>query len=424
MDIINTLDLIRIKQSILRKIDKEIVSHGIETAYIVCMLADELGYSKDEIYYFAIVSCMHDIGAYKTEELNKIKQFEVVNTTRHSIYGYVIFNNNNITKDMASSVLYHHHSYKNRNNHIPEIEISKLAFLIGLGDRISILCNLLNYDEDKITDFIYKMNKDFFDPKYIDVLYRLIESKGLINQIISGDCRKYLLEIMKNAKLDMQLIKEYLLFLPISIDFFSFETSLHTVSVSSVAKKICDYMKLDQAYKEKIEIGAHLHDLGKVCIPKNILEKEDKLTKEEFEIMKKHVSHTREILEDARIDEELINLACNHHERLDGSGYSKGLKENDLSLGDRIISISDIFCALTENRHYKKPFSKDKVLKILCNMVESSYIDKEVVDIVCRNYDEFLEFVNQNRKAYEKCLKNMILEYNDITTKMDNLQIH
>lgn len=418
MDIINTLDLIRIKQSILRKIDKEIVNHGIETAYIVCMLADELGYSKDEIYYFAIVSCMHDIGAYKTEELNKIKQFEVVDTTRHSIYGYVIFNNNNITKHMASSVLYHHHSYKNKNNHIPKIEISKLAFLIGLADRISILCKLLNYDEDKITSFIYKMNKDFFDPKYIDVLYGLIESKGLINKIVSGGYRKHLLELIKNKKLDMQLIKEYLLFLPISIDFFSFETSLHTVSVSSAAKKICDYIKLDQGYKEKIEIGAYLHDLGKVCIPKYILEKE------EFEIMKKHVSYTREILEDARIDEELINLSCNHHEKLDGSGYSKGLKENDLSLGDKIISISDIFCALTENRHYKKSFSKDKVLKILCNKVESNYIDKEVVDIVYRNYDEFLAFVNQSRKAYEKYLKNMILEYNDITTQMDNLQIH
>lgn len=424
MDIINTLDLIRIKQSILRKIDKEIVNHGIETAYIVCMLADELGYSKDEIYYFAIVSCMHDIGAYKTEELNKIKQFEVVDTTRHSIYGYVIFNNNDITKHMASSVLYHHHSYKNKNNHIPKIEISKLAFLIGLADRISILCKLLNYDEDKITNFIDKMNKDFFDPKYIDVLYRLIESKGLINKIVSGGYREHLLELIKNKKLDMQLIKEYLLFLPISIDFFSFETSLHTVSVSSAAKKICDYIKLDQEYKEKIEIGAYLHDLGKVCIPKYILEKEDKLTKEEFEIMKEHVSYTREILEDARIDEELINLACNHHEKLDGSGYSKGLKENDLSLGDKIISISDIFCALTENRHYKKSFSKDKVLKILCNMVESNYIDKQVVDIVYRNYDEFLAFVNQSRKAYEKYLKNMILEYNDITTQMDNLQIY
>lgn len=183
---------------------------------------------------------------------------------------------------MGLSVLYHHHSYKNKNKHIPEIEISKLAFFIGLADRISILCNLLNYDEDKITNFIYKMNKDFFDPKYIDVLYRLIESKGLINKIVSGDYRKHLLELIKNKKLDMQLIKEYLLFLPISIDFFSFETSLHTVSVSSAAKKICDYMKLDQEYKQKIEIGEYLHDLGKVCIPKHILEKEDKLTKEEF----------------------------------------------------------------------------------------------------------------------------------------------
>jgi putative nucleotidyltransferase with HDIG domain len=268
------------------------------------------------------------------------------------------------------------------------------------------------------------MDNNSFNQNHIEILHDLIKNKGLIKKIISGKYEKYIWEIMQSVELDIELIKEYLLFIPLSIDFFSFETSLHTVSVSCMANRICSKMDLNYAYKEKIEIGAYLHDLGKVCTPKHILEKKDKLTKEEFEIMKQHVCYSREILEDACIDEELINLECNYHEKLDGSGYSKGLKEDDLSVGDKIISISDIFCALTEKRHYKKSFSKDKVLEILYDMVDSNYIDKSIVEIVSTNYDEFLEFVNINRRDYENSLEEMLQDYNYITSKIDKLDIH
>lgn len=91
--------------------------------------------------------------------------------------------------------------------------------------------------------------------------------------------------------------------------------------------------------------GALLHDIGKVSTPVEILEKPGKLTSEEFEVMKKHVTETRKIL-DGYVNPKAYRIAVRHHEKLDGSGYPLGLKAEDLSLEERICAISDIVSAL------------------------------------------------------------------------------
>lgn len=423
MEIISAVDLFKINQSILKRIDKYVVNHGEETAYIAYKIAQELGYSNDKIDIIIRIAILHDIGAYKTEGIKNFKKFEISNTGRHSIYGYIILNNSKLFKEMSEAVLYHHHSYKNKDKFIKGIEIPKEAFLIGIADRVSILCSLLNYDEKRIIDDLKGLNKNIFEPSHVDALFRLIESEGLISDIVNATYKLKLNKRLESIKLNLDKAKEYLIFLPLSIDFFSFETSIHTVSVSSISKKICEEMNLNEEYKNKIEIGAYLHDLGKVCTPKHILEKEGKLTENEFEIMKQHAVYSRDILEEAGINKELINLACNHHERLDGSGYPRGLKEDELSIGDRVISISDIFCALTEKRIYKNPFSKDEVLNILYSMCNSNYIDRNLVKIVDHNYEKFLECIVENRNNYEKILNDMVKAYNYIAIEMDSLCI-
>jgi len=423
MEIISAIDLFKINQAILKKIDKDLVNHGEETAYIAYKIAKELGYSNDKIEQIIRVSILHDIGAYKTEEIKNLKKFEVSNTGRHSIYGYIILNNSKIFKEMSDAVLYHHHPYKKKDKFVKGMKVPQEAFLIGLADRVSIFCTLLNYDEKRIINNLQRLNKSLFKPSHIDALFRLIKKEGLINDIGNSTYKLKLNKKLESIKINLDNAKKYLIFLPLSIDFFSFETSIHTVSVSSIAKKICEKMNLSEEYKNKIEIGAYLHDLGKVCTPKYILEKEGKLTKDEFEIIKQHAVYSRYILEEASINKELIDLACNHHEKLDGSGYPRGLKEEELSIGDKIISISDIFCALTEKRIYKNPFSKDEVLSILYNMSNSNHIDKNLVKIVDKNYEEFLECIIKNRNGYEKILNDMVKTYHYIASEMDSLCI-
>lgn len=424
MKVIDANDLFNIKKSILNRLDKELINHGQETAYIACSIGRELGYSEERLYFLKIAALLHDIGAYKTEEMNDIKQFELVDTGRHSIYGYSILNEMELFKHTAPAILYHHHSYKDKDKYIEEIEIPEEAFLISLADRVSISCSLLNYNEEKIIKELRNIDKSKFNPIHINILFNLIEKNEIIKTIVEESYKENLVDsISNNSWFNIDLIKDYLTFLPITIDFFSFQTSLHTVSVSSVTRKVCDKLELDEEYKEKIELGAYLHDLGKICIPLSILEKKDKLTKEEFEIMKKHVSYTRDILEESNIEEELIELACNHHEKLNGSGYDRGIKAEDLSIGDRIISVSDIFCALTERRTYKERFSKEIVLKILWDMVDSNYIDQSIVNIISMHYNDLLEHVSNIRKNYEDKIENIINNYKYISEKMNELNI-
>lgn len=421
MAIIDIIDLFKINQSILKNIDEDIINHSEESSYIAYKIAEKLGYSDKEIENLILASALHDIGAYKVDEIDNIKKFEIIDPGKHSIYGYCLLKTSGIFKGIANSVLYHHNDYRCKERYIDSIYIPEDSFIISLADRISILCNSMNYEAEKIKSAINNMNIELFDPNHMQILFNLIKEEYLIEDIVTGKYKSIINNEIKNIYVELNKIKNYLVFLPLAINFYSFETSIHTVSVASATRKICEKMNLNNEYKEKIEIASYLHDIGKVCIPKTILEKNGKLSKDEYEIMKKHVYYSRKILQDANIDEELINLACNHHEKLDGSGYSIGLKSNDLSIGDRIISVSDIFCALTEKRVYKKPFTKDKVLQILNDMVDKNYIDETIVNIIKIHYEEILNYTINNKENYKNILGNMIKEYKYITKEMDRL---
>lgn len=423
MDIINGYDIFKVKQAMLKKIDKDLVDHGLETAYIACLIGEELGYDEEQLYYLRIAALLHDIGVYKTETVKNLKQYEIIDTGKHSVYGYSILKQIEKLKHIGPMILYHHHSYKDRDEFIDGIQIPEEAFLISLADRISIYCNLLNYNKDKIVQAIYNMDTSIFNPKHVEILYQLIENKYIIDIIIDGIYKKEISKILMKSKMNIHLVNEYLAFLPLTVDFYSFETSLHTVSIASIASKICEKINIDKIYKRKIEIAAYLHDLGKICMPIQILHKKGKLTKEEFDIMKTHVTHTREILIEAGVEKELVELACNHHEKLDGSGYDRRLQQDELSIGDRIISISDIFCALTEKRQYKESFNKREVLNILIDMANKNYIDKSIVSLISKNYEEIFEAVLKSKNEYNNILKNIKEDYNDILEKNSSLNI-
>lgn len=130
---------------------------------------------------------------------------------------------------------------------------------------------------------------------------------------------------------------------------------------------------LDEEYMVNTCKAAPLHDIGKIKIPDNILQKPGKLTEEEFAFMKKHTEYSADIikdiigdLEDEHYVEIVSNIAMYHHERWDGKGYPKGLKGEEIPLCARIMAVADVFDALYEERCYKPPMRPmQKVLDIL-----------------------------------------------------------
>ena len=151
-------------------------------------------------------------------------------------------------------------------------------------------------------------------------------------------------------------------------------TSLHSVDVciySVVTAKALN-MGHDEIYD--LALAAILHDVGKCKVPLSILNKPCKLTQEEFEIIKRHSINGYQIVSQMPcISDKVARIICQHHEKWDGTGYPLGLKTYDIELGARIISISDVYDALTADRVYRKRFMPHEAAEYLMANNESQF---------------------------------------------------
>ncbi len=155
----------------------------------------------------------------------------------------------------------------------------------------------------------------------------------------------------------------------------------HSVSVSVLMTVFSVYMGLNKGLVKQLAIGGFLHDVGKVKIPDHILNKPDKLTDDEFEIIKKHAQYSKDIVSNlVGISENSRAVVANHHEKLNGTGYPQGLKGESLSMYDRMISICDIFDALSADRVYKPGIPLLKAFAILRELAADNQLDKILVD--------------------------------------------
>ncbi|WP_312046168.1 HD-GYP domain-containing protein [Anaerotignum sp.] len=136
-------------------------------------------------------------------------------------------------------------------------------------------------------------------------------------------------------------------------------TAGHSQRVSDLSLEVCKILGLSSKEAEKIHIAAHLHDIGKVGVPDIVLNKEGKLTDEEWECMKRHPQIGAEILSKSHHLNELKDMVLYHHERVDGKGYPEGLFGNEIPFGAKIIAVCDSIDAMLSDRSYRKAHSYD-----------------------------------------------------------------
>jgi len=145
-------------------------------------------------------------------------------------------------------------------------------------------------------------------------------------------------------------------------------TAGHSRNVMRYAVNIARRLGLAPAEVEVIRYAALLHDYGKIGVPDNILRKPAALTPSEYEIIKTHVLYTEQILARIHFEDRLRAVpavAAHHHERLDGSGYPKALRQEEISTGGKVIAVADVFDAMTSRRHYRAPMTIPEAMKII-----------------------------------------------------------
>lgn len=153
---------------------------------------------------------------------------------------------------------------------------------------------------------------------------------------------------------------------------------LHSERVSMLCRKIGQVMELDEQDIKELEIAGLMHDIGKIAINNDILNKPGKLTDSEFEEIKKHPEISYHILKSADVYTRLAEYVLSHHERWDGKGYPRGLSGEDIPLVSRIITVADAYEAMTAIRTYKEAFSNEKALEEL-KRCSGTQFDPEIV---------------------------------------------
>jgi len=156
----------------------------------------------------------------------------------------------------------------------------------------------------------------------------------------------------------------------------------HSVNVGVLMSILGKAMNLERPQLFEYVLGALLHDIGKIIIPDAVLHKPGRLTEEEFELMKKHATFSRDILVKSGDDlpAASINVAYQHHERLDGTGYPNGLKKDQISLEGKMAAIVDVYDAITADRCYHNGLPPTIALKRMLEWT-GSHLDKDLLHI-------------------------------------------
>ena len=176
----------------------------------------------------------------------------------------------------------------------------------------------------------------------------------------------------------------------------SHATKLHAYRVTKICKLIAEEYGLDKEDIKLIELASPLHDIGKIGIADAILNKNSKLTLEEYTIMKSHTVLGHEILKHSNraVLQAAASIAYGHHEKYDGTGYPQGLKDEEIPIFARIVAIVDVLDALLSKRVYKEGWSAERVVSLL-QEEKGKHFDPKLVDIVIENMDGYVEIIKE-----------------------------
>lgn len=408
---IDSKNAIKIIDDTLLRVDHRLVNHGQRVAYIMLKMLNEYAeYCERDKAEICILGIFHDIGAYKTEEIDKMVQFETDNILDHSIYGYLFLKYLSPLANRAEAVLYHHFTYEKLKS--IDTNFKYEALLISLCDRIDILLQ-----QDASLENISRASGSTFDPEQVELFWRCEKKYHIVENLKNGTYKKEINGFTESLIFTDREINEYLQMLAYSIDFRSVRTVTHTINTIGFSIEIALRLGCLGDTLHNIYYGALLHDIGKISTPLEILESSGKLSATDMEIMKKHVSTTEEILKGI-VTDDICNIAVRHHEKIDGSGYPYGLTGDKLTHGERIVAVADIISALQGERSYKRSFPKKQILEIITNMRDAGKLCPKVCNLVLSCYGEIEINVERRNKQVIANYKKISDEFKVMHNKL------
>lgn len=220
-------------------------------------------------------------------------------------------------------------------------------------------------------------------------------------------------ELYKEQK---ELFESFIDTLATSIDARDKITAGHSSRVKLYSMLLVEELGCDEKFKELVEKAAILHDIGKIGIRDSVLQKEGKLTDDEYKHIQEHVRITHDILEKIHMSQDfktITEIACSHHEKYDGSGYYRHLSGENIPYGGRILAVADVFDAITSKRHYRDKMPIQNVIDILLSG-KDKHFDGNLVDTFLKiSVDKIIRvFLTENHNCFKDEDCELLSHYN------------
>ncbi|HYQ48466.1 MAG TPA: HD domain-containing phosphohydrolase [Thermodesulfovibrionales bacterium] len=391
---IELLDLIMCLSDAMDFIDPAIVDHHRQVAYIAYNIGTELGLPRSELKQLVLAGSLHDIGAFSLRERRDLMVFEVSDPHGHARNGYTLLRLFEPLSAIAPVVRFHHVSWgRGAGREFRGREVPLLSHIIHLSDRIAVLLDKKKEilgQVSGIIDTIRNKAGSMFKPELVDVFRQVAAKEYFWLDLSAPSMQMVLSQRMKAARIsidsgDMLGFSE--LFSRI-IDFKSPFTTTHSSGVAACAEFLARKTGFAKSECTAMRIAGHMHDLGKLAVPVEILDKPARLSRKEYNVGRHHSFYTYRILQPVAPLQTINTWAALHHERLDGSGYPFHLKKKDLPLGSQIMAVADVFTALTEDRPYRSGMKQPGAMRILDTMSSQSALNREIIAVLRQHYDE------------------------------------
>ena len=409
-------EIIELVNTALDGVDHRLVSHGLRVGMIshkmLCMLGEDNPLYLQDAFMAAL---LHDVGAYKTDDINKMVVFESRQIWEHSLYGYLFLHKFSPLAHMAQAVLYHHLDFAHMG-HLPP-KIARLAQVLHLCDRVDVYLQS-GKDVSVLRRNLDKESGTRFDPELVELFWQADEECGFTTLPFD----QWQVELCMESWVSAYKLQTYLEMVVSMIDFKSNFTVTHSITTQTISVELAQYMGLPEEEIQQIWLGSLLHDVGKLYVPVSVVEHPGRLDAQQLATMRKHVDGTRKVLE-GKISDEVLEIACRHHEKLNGSGYPRGLSAPELNMAQRIVCVADITSALSCERSYKPAFSREKTQALLDRMTIAGELDAGVVQVLYQNYEAIQKKVKLATQEVQATYNKLMNAYEILMEKRQQMSI-
>lgn len=412
---INIYDLLICLTNAGDLISHEVANHHQQVAYLAFRIGEHLDLPSEQKKNLMLAGLLHDVGAFSLDERLALIENEPQTSNDHAFRGARLIEGFFPLSGAAEIIRYHHVPWNNgEGKAFNGSEVTYLSHILHLADRIAVSIDKDQNVIDQIEGIRGKISEQkntVFMPELVNTFMEIS-----VNEYIWLDTAyKPLLYILPNivlfdtVELNLDEIIELTKIFANIIDFSNPFTATHSAGVAKTAEKLAELAGFSENECKMMLVAGYLHDLGKLAVSKNILDKPGNLDTGERNVIRSHTFYTYRLLQAIKGFETINKWASFHHEKLNGKGYPFHLHSDNIPLGSRIMAVSDIFTAITEDRPYRKGMTLEEAVAILSSMVKDNSICPYVVSILTENL-KTIDEIRKDAQKESKVIYNYIVE--------------